>query len=104
MEIIFKCLLQLIFRFLSLEYVATDKDFCSTELIDDLDHLLQKLGNLDLSLPDCLKPCAMIYSPVCMSNGKYRAIASNECIMDTFNCVLNKKGLEAFRVLQHGSC
>ncbi|TMW49898.1 hypothetical protein DOY81_005028 [Sarcophaga bullata] len=86
------------------KYVTTDKDFCNTELVADLDHLLEKLGNLDLSLPECLKPCAMIYSPVCMSNGKYRAIASNECIMDTFNCVLNKKGLESFRVLQPGSC
>ena len=104
MEIIFTRLHQIIFRFLSLEYVATDKDFCSTELIDDLDHLLVKLGNLDLSMPECLKPCAMIYSPICISNGKYRTIGSNKCMMDTFNCVLSKKGLEAFRVLRNGSC
>lgn len=79
-------------------------DWCSTELVEDLNHLLVKLGNLDLQMPECMKPCAMIYSPICASNGKYRAVISNKCVMDNFNCVLAKKSKGAFKVLQEGSC
>ncbi|XP_065371823.1 enhancer of split M1 protein [Calliphora vicina] len=86
------------------KYVATVMDWCSTELVSDLDQLLVKLDNLDLQMPECMKPCAMIYSPVCVSNGKYRTLVSNQCVMDNFNCALAKKGKEAFRVLQQGSC
>ncbi|KAI8129439.1 hypothetical protein FF38_11429 [Lucilia cuprina] len=86
------------------KYVATAMDWCNTEYIADLNQLLKKLDNLDLQLPECMKPCAMIYSPVCISNGKYRAVISNECVMDNFNCALAKKGKEAFKVLKAGSC
>ncbi|KAM7360212.1 kazal-type protease inhibitor m1 [Cochliomyia hominivorax] len=86
------------------KYVPTAMDWCSTELVANLDHLLVKLGNLDLQMPECMKACTMIYSPVCASNGKYRTLISNECVMENFNCVLSKKGKGLFKILQHDSC
>lgn len=79
-------------------------DWCTTELVDDLNELVKKLDNLDLQIPECMKPCTMIYSPVCASNGKYRALISNQCVMEIWNCALGRKGKEAFKVLQQGSC
>lgn len=69
-------------------YVATVMDWCSTEFVENLETLFVKLNNLDIATPRCLKPCAMIYAPVCISNGKYRALASNECMMENINCAL----------------
>ncbi|XP_073819386.1 kazal-type protease inhibitor m1 [Musca autumnalis] len=83
-------------------YVATVMDWCSTEFVENFDTLLTKLNNLDITTPKCMKPCAMIYQPVCISNGNYRAVASNECLMENINCALGYEN--AFKVLQHGSC
>ncbi|XP_005188061.2 enhancer of split M1 protein [Musca domestica] len=83
-------------------FAATAMDWCSTEFVDTIENLFVKLNNLDLTTSKCLKPCAMIYQPVCISNGKYRALASNECMMETINCAVGNE--KAFKVLQQGSC
>ncbi|XP_061400348.1 enhancer of split M1 protein [Musca vetustissima] len=83
-------------------YTATSMDWCSTEFVDSMENLFVKLNNLDLTTSKCLKPCAMIYQPVCISNGKYRALASNECLMENINCALGTEN--TFKVLQAGSC
>ncbi|XP_075145351.1 kazal-type protease inhibitor m1 [Haematobia irritans] len=83
-------------------YVATAMDWCSTDLVENVDDLLVKLNNLDITTPKCLKPCAMIYQPVCISNGKYRVVASNKCLMENINCALGNEN--AFKVLQDGTC
>ncbi|XP_059218567.1 enhancer of split M1 protein [Stomoxys calcitrans] len=83
-------------------YVATLMDWCSTELVENVEELLVKLNNLDIATPQCLKPCPMIYQPVCISNGKYRTLASNVCLMENINCALGKEN--NFKVLQDGTC
>lgn len=79
-------------------------DWCTTELVDNFQLLLDKLDSLNLDIPDCIKPCPFIYQPICISNGQYRADVSHKCLMDGINCALANKSKAAFGVLKHGIC
>lgn len=72
---------------------ATALDFCRTENVGTFkDLLVKKLNNLNMNKKECLIECGRIYEPVCISNGKYRALAPNKCMLDTLNCVLGNIG------------
>jgi len=78
--------------------------WCSSQQVENLQ---EKLGNIKLDVADCLKPCSMIYQPVCVTNGKYRGLLSNECLLDTFNCALQETGAqpaEQLRILRADTC
>ncbi|KAH8295170.1 hypothetical protein KR018_008167 [Drosophila ironensis] len=85
-------------------YAATDAAWCSSEFVENLH---EKLGNFKLEVQECFKPCSMIYQPVCVTNGKYRAELSNSCLLETFNCALQVSGAqpaEVFRILRDNKC
>ncbi|EDW85069.1 uncharacterized protein Dwil_GK14457 [Drosophila willistoni] len=85
-------------------YSETDAAWCSSELVENLH---EKLGSFKLDVNECLKPCSMIYQPICVTNGKYRALMSNVCAFETFNCALQVAGVETaekFRILQNEKC
>ncbi|ALC46745.1 m1 [Drosophila busckii] len=85
-------------------YATTDMDWCRTEQVTDLQ---EKLGNIKLDINGCLKPCTMIYQPLCVSNGKYRGLMPSACTLETFNCALQAHGAkptELLRVLRADSC
>lgn len=79
-------------RYWSLAFAVAALDMCRTELINGMDKLLQKLGNLSMNKPECMRPCSLMYKPVCISNGKYRALAANQCVMYALNCALGQQG------------
>ncbi|KAH8334878.1 hypothetical protein KR074_000115 [Drosophila pseudoananassae] len=88
----------------SIAYAATDAAWCSSEFVENLH---EKLGNFKLEVQECFKPCSMIYQPVCVTNGKYRAELSNSCLLDNFNCALRVSGAqpaENFRILRDQKC
>lgn len=60
--------------------------------MESWDSLLVKLGKVDMPRHECYKMCTKIYQPVCISNGQYRVLASNECLMDNLNCALGNEG------------
>lgn len=60
-------------------------------MVENLNSLLVKLGNLELNKVKCLQPCAATYEPVCISNGKYRLLA-DECVKISINCALGDNG------------
>ncbi|KAH8417356.1 hypothetical protein KR222_009481, partial [Zaprionus bogoriensis] len=85
-------------------YAETDMAWCSSERVENL---LEKLGNIKLDIAECLKPCSMIYQPICVTNGKYRGLVSNECTLANYNCALRASGFEAtqlLRFLRSDSC
>ncbi|KAH8404320.1 hypothetical protein KR215_009628 [Drosophila sulfurigaster] len=87
-----------------LVYAQTDMAWCSSEQVEDL---REKLGNIKLDVAECLKPCSMIYQPLCVTNGKYRGIVSNACALETFNCALQASGAQPaalLRILRADTC
>ncbi|XP_034486659.1 enhancer of split M1 protein [Drosophila innubila] len=85
-------------------FAQTDMAWCSSEQVENLH---EKLGSIKLDVADCLKPCGMIYQPICVSNGKYRGLVSNECALETFNCALQANGAqpaELLRILRADTC
>ncbi|XP_060649305.1 enhancer of split M1 protein [Drosophila nasuta] len=85
-------------------YAQTDMAWCSSEQVEDL---REKLGNIKLDVAECLKPCSMIYQPLCVTNGKYRGIVSNACALETFNCALQATGAQPaalLRILRADTC
>lgn len=87
-----------------LAYAATDAAWCSSEFVENLQ---EKLGNFKLEVQECFKPCPMIYQPVCITNGKYRAELANSCLLDNFNCAFRVSGAqpaELFRLLREEKC
>ncbi|EDV42896.1 uncharacterized protein Dana_GF16798 [Drosophila ananassae] len=85
-------------------YAATDAAWCSSEFVENLH---EKLGNFKLEVQECFKPCSMIYQPVCVTNGKYRAELPNSCLLENFNCALRVSGAqpaENFRILRDQKC
>ncbi|EDW98667.1 enhancer of split M1 protein [Drosophila yakuba] len=85
-------------------YAATDAAWCSSEFVENLH---EKLGNFKLEVKECFKPCSMIYQPVCVTNGKYRAELANSCLLENFNCALQVSGAqpaELFRLLREEKC
>ncbi|XP_053949145.1 enhancer of split M1 protein [Anastrepha ludens] len=91
-------------RSLKKPFAQTDIDWCATKLVDLYDWLSKM--DVDLNKSECLKPCPMIYAPVCISNGKYRATIPTACLLDQFNCALNgtKLSSDLFRVLSSYKC
>ncbi|XP_030376245.1 enhancer of split M1 protein [Scaptodrosophila lebanonensis] len=84
------------------KYSLTDNAWCSSEHVDNLH---EKLGSVKLDRPECFKPCTMIYEPLCVTNGKYRGLISNLCMLEGFNCALKATGVsEQLRVLQPERC
>lgn len=81
----------------SLAYTETDMAWCSSEKVDNL---LEKLGNIKLDVAECMKPCSMIYQPICVTNGKYRGLVSNACTLENFNCALRATGIQADQLLR----
>lgn len=76
-----------------LSLATTHMDWCRTEDVGTLNDLLvKKFKNLDMSKPECLSACDRTYEPMCVSNGKYRALVPNKCMLDNFNCALGNKG------------
>ncbi|KAH8383698.1 hypothetical protein KR009_010070 [Drosophila setifemur] len=85
-------------------YAATDAAWCSSEFVENLH---EKLGNFKLEVKECFKPCSMIYQPVCVTNGQYRAELSNSCVLENFNCALQASGAQpaaTFRILRDEKC
>ncbi|EDV93681.1 enhancer of split M1 protein [Drosophila grimshawi] len=84
-------------------YTQTDMDWCSTQEVTNLQEQLK----LNLDVGPCVKPCPMIYQPLCVSNGKYRGLVPSECLLSNYNCVLMNAGIppnELLRVLKADSC
>ncbi|EDW66995.1 enhancer of split M1 protein [Drosophila virilis] len=84
-------------------FALTDMAWCRSQEVEDI----HKLLNVKLDVPSCLKPCAMIYKPICVTNGKYRGLVPNECTFETFNCALNFAGVaptELLRILKAETC
>ncbi|XP_017140030.1 enhancer of split M1 protein [Drosophila miranda] len=85
-------------------YAETDSAWCSSELVENIH---EKMGSFKLDREECFKPCSMIYQPICVTNGKYRAHLSNVCLLETFNCALQATGAqptELLRVLRDSTC
>ncbi|XP_014085503.2 enhancer of split M1 protein [Bactrocera oleae] len=86
-------------------FAQTDNDWCSTKLINSLYDIVGNFAD-NLNKVECLKPCPMIYDPVCISNGEYRVTIATACQLDTYNCALNstKLGSQLFRILSNRKC
>ncbi|KAH8359904.1 hypothetical protein KR093_009357 [Drosophila rubida] len=85
-------------------YAQTDMAWCSSEQVENLH---EKLGNIKLDVAECLKPCSMIYQPLCVTNGKYRGLVPNACALETFNCALQVAGAQPaglLRILRVDTC
>uniref|UniRef100_A0A0A1XSB0 Enhancer of split M1 protein n=1 Tax=Zeugodacus cucurbitae TaxID=28588 RepID=A0A0A1XSB0_ZEUCU len=86
-------------------FAQTDNDWCSTKLIDNLYEVVGNAAD-NLNKEECLKPCPMIYDPVCISNGEYRVTIATACQLDIYNCALKgtKLGNQLFRILSARKC
>ncbi|TDG45735.1 hypothetical protein AWZ03_007873 [Drosophila navojoa] len=84
-------------------YAATDMAWCTSKKVENLDKQL----NIKLDVAGCLKPCPMIYKPLCVTNGEYRGLVSNDCSLEIFNCALMAAGVNTsklLRILQAETC
>ncbi|CAD6991419.1 unnamed protein product [Ceratitis capitata] len=74
-------------RALKKPFAKLDIDWCKTKQIDNLyDFLGDLAANLDK--PECLRPCPMIFDPVCITNGDVRVTIATACQLDMYNCAL----------------
>lgn len=77
--------------------------WCTSKEVENLDKQL----NVKLDVAGCLKPCPMIYKPLCVSNGEYRGLVPNDCSLEIFNCALMATGVspaKLLHVLQSETC
>ncbi|XP_067620016.1 enhancer of split M1 protein [Eurosta solidaginis] len=92
-------------RALNSLFTRTDSDWCNTQLVNNLFDFLEE-RNINLKKVECLRPCTMIFYPVCISNGEYRGTIANICHLDILNCALNGTELasKVFKILSAGKC
>ncbi|XP_039967601.1 enhancer of split M1 protein [Bactrocera tryoni] len=86
-------------------FTQADNDWCSTKLVNNLYEIVSNFAD-NLNKEECLKPCPMIYDPVCISNGEYRVTVATACQLDIYNCALKGTKLESklFKILSTRKC
>jgi len=80
-------------------YTQIDMDWCTSEFTPNI----AEIYNVMDIKSECLKPCPMIYAPVCISNGVLRGEISNSCQMEMINCIVGNNA-RLFKILQPESC